>query len=81
MDGQSWFGLEKLYLNNLYPKNVLNVILSTKQFESYLNSFWEKIITYTYNPSYYIFFYLYLCINWISTFSVEEALVLVSIFR
>ncbi|RKX58879.1 MAG: hypothetical protein DRP29_05720 [Thermodesulfobacteriota bacterium] len=58
--GKIGFGLEKLYLNNLYPENVLNVILSTKQFESSLNSFWGKIIIYTYNPSYYIFFSIYI---------------------
>jgi len=56
--GKIGFGLEKLYLNNLYPENVLNVILSVKQSESYLSSFWGKILVYTGISSLLIFLYI-----------------------
>ena len=40
-------GFEKLYLNILYPEEILNSILSVKHFNSYLNSFWGKVVLYT----------------------------------
>jgi len=40
-------GFEKFYMHLLYPPEVLDVILNIKQVESYINSFWGKILLYS----------------------------------
>jgi len=51
-------GFEPLYFNVLYPENILNTIIQVKQFASYLNSFWGKVISYTGIIGLSIFLYL-----------------------
>jgi len=42
----SGLGFEKMFMHSLYPPNILDMILNVKQVESYINSFWGKILVY-----------------------------------
>lgn len=51
-------GFERLYMTVIYPEDVLNTVLSAKQFPSYINSFWGKIILYNGVIGFLIFLYV-----------------------